>query len=380
MVKKYNPFVYLVRERDSLTRMAFCAPTTKYAGKWNATTVRTILQKDLLKGEYKGQKGYVPRIIDDVEFDKIQNILKQNQSNRGRRGTFINIFRGVCQCTCGAAATIMTSFISPTTKKPYETPYRYLRCSKYGNHSGCSNKGSIRLADMEQEFFFNFLFKTPQQILNDKDSAELRQLKASIVTNQAKFNKLTDQIKTLVALQGGLEDLQELKTQLATLNKEREAVKGEIDRLNLMVSNVEDAPDTFVNLMKLVSDVATNQTKFNELIVKPTVNAEEWTKVSSTNKKSFTELQRTKEKVQETLKDNYIREGIRIMLPPLIGKIVIDARNRQFTVQNRMGKTIFKSEKQAELQNCTETWKKALKSYNKRRLKNGKVITLKRKN
>lgn len=354
-------------------------PTVKYAGNWNATSIRKILQNELLKGEYKGNKNYVPKIIDSVEFDKIQNILKQNQSNRGRKGDFINIFRGVCQCTCGAAATIMTSFFSPTTKKPYETPYRYLRCSKFGKHSGCNNKGSIRLLEMEKEFFINFLFKTPQQFLNDSESAELKALKKSIVTNQTKFNKLTAQIKTLLALQEGLEDLEELKTQLASLYKERELVKAELDNLNLKVSNVEDSPDTFVNLKKLLVDVATNQNAFNRMVEQDEVIPEQWTKISSANKKAFGELQRTKEKIDESLKDNYIREGIRIMLPPLIGKVVIDARNRQFLVINRMGKMIYKSEKQAELQNCTEAWKQGLRNYTKRKLKDGRVITLKRK-
>lgn len=354
-------------------------PTVKYAGSWNATSIRKILQNELLKGEYKGKKDYVPKIIDSAEFDKIQNILKQNQSNRGRKGDFINIFRGVCQCTCGAAATIMTSFISPTTKKPYETPYRYLRCSKFGKHSGCDNKGSVRLAEMEKEFFIKFLFKTPQQILNDRESAELKALKQSIVTNQTKFNKLSAQIKTLLALQDGLEDLEELKTQLASHYKERETVKAELDNLNLKVSNVEGAPDTFANLKKLIVDVANNQNAFNEMISKMPVPAEEWTRVSSANKKSFSELERIKEQIEESLTDNYIREGIRIMLPPLIGKVVIDARNRQFYVYNRMGKMIYKSEKQAELQNCTEAWKRGLKNYTKRRLKDGRVITLKRK-
>ena len=353
-------------------------PTVKYAGKWNATTIRKILQNELLKGEYKGKKDYVPKIIDSVEYDKIQNILKQNQFNRGRKSNFINIFRGVCQCSCGAAATIMTSYFSPTTKQRYETPYRYLRCSKFGKHSGCDNKGSIRLLDMENEFFLDFLFKTPQQILNDNESAELKALKKSIITKQAKFNSLTAQIDKLLELSKTME-FDELKAKSATLIKERERVKTELDNLNLKVSNVEDAPDTFTNLKKLVADVVTHQNAFNRMIEQDVVTPEQWTKVSSTNKKAFSELQRTKERIHDALKDNYIREGVRIMLPPLIGKVVIDARNRQFYVYNRMGKMIYKSEKQAELQNSTEAWKQGIRNYTKRKLKSGKIITLKRK-
>ena len=353
-------------------------PTVKYAGKWNATTIRKILQNELLKGEYKGKKDYVPKIIDSVEFDKIQNILKQNQFNRGRKSNFINIFRGVCRCTCGAAATIMTNYNNPTTGKRLETPYRYLRCSKFGKHSGCGNKGSIRLFEMEQEFFLDFLFKLPQQILNEAESDEVNALKKSIVTKQAKFNSLTAQIKKLMELSESME-LDELKTKVAMLNKERETVKIELDNLNLKVSNVEDAPDTFANLKKLLADVVTNQNAFNRMIEQDVVTPEQWTKVSSMNKKAFTDLQRTKEKIQDTLKDNYVREGVRIMLPPLIGKLVIDARNRQFYVYNRMGKIIYKSKRQAELQNCTEAWKSGLRNYTTRKLKDGRVITLKRK-
>jgi hypothetical protein len=341
-------------------------PTVKYAGKWNATTIRNILQNELLKGEYKGNANYVPPIIDSVEYDKIQNILKQNQFNRGRKSEFINIFRGVCQCTCGAAATIMTSYVSPTTKKRYETPYRYLRCSKFGKHSGCANKGSIRLYDMEKEFFLNFLFNTPQQLLNNNDNAELRALKESIVTRQAKLNKLTTQIKTLLALQDGLEDLEELKTQLAAHYKEREMVKAELDNLNLKVSNVEDAPDTLINL-KSIFEKGRNVRSHEEALTNPE------------HVKNHRNLFVAIEQIIDGLHDNYIREGIRIMLPPLIGKIVIDAKNHQFYVHNRMGKIVYKSEKHVPLQNCTEAWKEGLRNYTTRKLKTGRIITLKRK-
>jgi len=338
-------------------------PTVKYAGKWNATTIRKILQNELLKGEYKGKKNYVPKIIDSAEFDKIQNILKQNQFNRGRKSDFINIFRGVCQCSCGAAATIMTSYFSPTTKQRYKTPYRYLRCSKFGKHSGCENKGSIRLYEMEKEFFLDFLFKTPQQILNDKESAELKALKKSIVTNQAKFNSLTAQIEKLLELSESME-LDELKKKVATLNKEREAVKTELDNLNLKLANVEDAPDTFINLKKIFEYGQTRK-KGEPMNDEDDVNLGNF--ISGIHQ------------INTGLDDNYIREGVRIMLPPLIGKLVIDAKNRQFYVYNRMGKIIYESKKQAVLQNCTEAWKRGIRNYTKRKLKNGKVITLNRK-
>ena len=62
------------------------------------------------------------------------------------------------------------------TGKPYQVPYRYLKCSIQGKHCECKNRGTFRLADMEDEFFESFLLKNPTQLINDGDGKELKQL------------------------------------------------------------------------------------------------------------------------------------------------------------------------------------------------------------
>jgi hypothetical protein len=76
---------------------------------------------------------------------------------------------------------------------------------------------------------------------------------------------------------------------------------------------------------------------------------------------------------------NGVREGIRVMLPSLIGKITVDTVEGRFYVYNRMGKVIFKSFQYESKRNNSAKWDESLKHYTKRRLKSGKVIILKRK-
>lgn len=325
--------------------------------EWSGNGINKILRNRILMGEYKGVKNYVEPIISDREFDKIQAMLDRNVFNKGKAGELINIFRGVCFCSeCGSAMSIMS------TKFNGES-YKYLRCSSITRGKiGCSNRKSLPLPAMEFEFFYNFLCKNPKQLIDETESRELKELKSHIHKNELKLTSLTSNINKLIELSDTV-DIAELKTQLGKLNKERDGVKQTIDDLGVRISNVEDAPDTYVNLRKLILDTADSQSAFNDLVMADSFTAEEWSKTSSANKKNFTQLQRAKEQIVQSLQDNYAREGIRIMLPPLIGKITVDGSKGQFYVFNRMNKMIFQSTPHIREYNSSDKWVKGVKDY-----------------
>lgn len=319
--------------------------------QWSGNGVSHILRNRLLIGEYKGVKNFVPKIISQDEFNKVQNILNQNKFNRGQKGIIANIFRGVCFCSdCGKTMSVAAQYkINGVTLK---TPYRYLKCSAQGKHCGCKNRGSFRLADMEDEFFVNFLFKNPSQLINEGDSKEMNELNKAISTAQTRLNKLNSEIKVLVTLDAAVKGVDELKEQLTKLNKQRDTVKTELDNLNTKKSNVQDSPHNFADLKKLVCDFKAKGKNF---------------KVGKDGYDNWdtTDMDNAILAVRKSLRDEYVREGIRVMLPSLIGKITIDTNEGQFFVFNRMGKMIYESFVYESNRNCTEKWLSSLKRAKK---------------
>jgi hypothetical protein len=265
--------------------------------QWSGNGVGHILRNRLLIGEYKGVKNFVPKVIDADEFNKVQNILNQNKFNRGQKGIIINVFRGVCFCSdCGKAMTVAAQYkINGVVLK---TPYRYLKCSAQGKHCGCKNRGSFRLADMEDEFFTDFLFKNPAQLINEGDSKELSELNKAITTNQTRLNKINGEIQKIVSLLADV-PMDELKTKLATLNKQRDVVKTELDNLNSKKLNVQNSPHTLVDLKELLLS-AKQEKKPNETFADLVAEAKTISK----------HLTNHLLEVRKSLEDEYVREGI----------------------------------------------------------------------
>jgi DNA invertase Pin-like site-specific DNA recombinase len=327
--------------------------------EWSGNGISHILRNRLLIGEYKSVKGYIKPIIEESDFNKVQAILNNNNFNHGQRGELLNIFRGICFCSdCGLTMSVMSSY----NPKDKETKYRYLRCSSVGRgkHIVCKNRSCFRLKEMEEDFFLSFMFKSPTQLINGDDNKELKQLKESITLNQIKLQKVTSKIATLIKLSDGESNVDELKPALAGLNKERDTIKGEIDRLNLMVSSVQDSPEKFSDLRELFL-------KAQKVRRHEDINIEDF-------KKSFKAIEDT----IDCLSDNNSREGIRIMLPSLIGKITVDTNEGRFFVFNRMEKMIFKSDKYISNRNCSVEWIDSLRNYQTRKV-NGRVIKLNRR-
>jgi hypothetical protein len=247
------------------------------------------------------------------------------------------------------------------------TKYRYLRCSSVGigKHAACKNRSSFRLDDLEQEFFVNFLLRNPAQLVREGNNKELNELNKAVTTAQTRLDKINSEIQKVVSLLADV-PLPELKTKLTYLNNERDTVKTELDNLNSKKFNVQHLPNAFNQLKKLLGPGSTYKPKFTQ---------------SKDGIPLFErdELDTAIESVIKSLKDEYVREGIRVILPSLIGKITVGTVEGRFYVYNRMGKMIYKSFQYESKRNNSAKWQESLKNYTKRRLKNGRVITLQRR-
>jgi hypothetical protein len=323
-------------------------PTIRRKKEWSPSSVRQILKNRVLIGEYLGNKDYVKPIIDEETFLRVQNRLNENVTNRGRKANLINLFRGLCHCTCGRAINVLSGNYKGVN-------YRYFRCSNYGKRETCA-KAYLRAELIENDFFFNFLCKNPYQLINGDDVAEVKAIRKEIAAKTARQNEAQANIdKIVVFLEKSFVD--ELAAKLPKLKTERDTLKKEIDDLNAKVATIQDAPKELDKwLIKI--------TRFGE-----GENGEDVTQIVYDG---------TVEKIREALKDNEAREKLRVILPSLIGKIVIDSSKRNFAVFNRMGRKVFESDRYTSLNNNSERWRQSLKTWTQRKKKDGRVITCKR--
>ena len=259
-----------------------------------------------------------------------------------------------------------------------KSPYRYLRCSAQGEHSGCINNGKqIRIADFERDFFVNYLMKNPSALIGEADSAEMKELNKQISAKTTELNKIGERISKLVSME--MDNVDEIKTAISKLNKERDIIKTELDILSSKVSSYQDSPENFHHIIKLVTDIDIKKSVrylLDKGLIAPTGKAWKY------NQDFLKKIQRNDlvDKVNKALEDNYVREGLRILIPPLIGKIVVDVSKRQYFIYNRMDKLVYESPKYEAVTNETSiAFKEAMKKWTTRKMKDGRIVKVNRK-
>lgn len=269
----------------------------RYGSQWSATSVRSVLRNKALIGEFMGNPKFLPKIIEKEKFARVQVQLNRNKGFAGQTGELMNIFRGVCFCTCGKAMSVLSNSKDYRTKKKWKTPYRYLRCSTIGTGKRCDHKKVIKLEPIEDEFFGVFLLQDPRQMLGNTDNAELKRLKAKLTEHQSNIDRISDEISTTLALTKKVKSkIAEFAEEFDRLEAEREKEKAAIDELNLQISAVTAAPTDFKDIKKLFKNIVSNTKAYDDAV----------------------------RSIKEDLKDNELRKKLRVLLPSQIGKIVVD--------------------------------------------------------
>lgn len=326
-------------------------PTAKCNLEWHRNTVRQILRSRSLVGEFMGNKKFFPPIIDETTFLKVQNILNQNIRNRGKRAHRVNFLRGLTYCAeCGHAVVA-----GSRTYKGEE--YRYFRCSNYGTRTACK-KTYMRADLIERDFLFSFLAKDPYKLANNDDIAELKAINKEIAEKIDRLNKLTTKINGLLDL---LSDdslpVEQVKTKLRDAESERGKLKRRVDALNAKAATIQDIP-----------------TQPNQWVVRTTRFGEGENGEDLIHE--FTEGKIAN--IQAALTDNAAREQLRVFLPSLVSKIVVDARKRDFAVFNRGGRKVYESPQFLSLNNNTPRWRESLTKWTTRKTAGGRVVEVKR--
>jgi hypothetical protein len=369
---------------------------------WAGTSIRKILQSRTLLGEFLGQKNFLPPLIDAETFDRVQNILRNNRIyGRGNKSELPNIFKGVCFCAdCNHVMNVNTQWVK-------EVQYRYLVCSGQRGQSPCPNKKSIRLAEIEEEFFLDYLIQEPDSLVSEDERQELKAFRAEKTTIETKIANIGRKIENLLAMGGDAQaaDIPELKKNLAKLNSERAKANSALDDINAKIRSLADAPSMRENardILKetlgfddtanrdeiknavLLSNAELEKTlaspagkKFRSAASKVEINSpEEFEKMNPALLNDFILASRIdylddRQKVRKALANVPMREKIRLAMPSLIGKMTVDGTKGQWFVYNRAGKMVYKSRKYTSDRNNSQRWKSSLAKWTTR---NGKAV------
>lgn len=199
-------------------------------GIWTNSAVAMVLNNPNVIGTFKinGTEidNYFPQIISHKDFQMAEQKRKLNTRSRGEvKHNFVrNLFKGIMTCSvckqnieakCGHYKTIGGTI-------NFYTDYL---CRGVINHSGCTNKGKLRVSKFEK-LFFDFILPA----LNIQPSKQsnlannhLNELENDLAKTERKINQMVHVLET-----EDLTDMVELTTSLGKLKKQRDILKQSI--------------------------------------------------------------------------------------------------------------------------------------------------------
>lgn len=283
---------------------------TALYSSWKQTTIRRILDNRVYLGElvqfkrrkinYKSKrrinvpeeeryicKGTHEAIIDEEDFNTIQNILKKNKSFKGTRHDYL--FKGLLYCAeCGARLNI--TYSNYALKKYGE--YRYTTiCYSYSRlYSDICTRHSNSIPELE-EVLIKHIKEVCKRYINENLQDELismakkqKQLELKQITNEKKLETISQKIsdiglyiKTLYMDKvKGVVSENDYVSLVADFTKDRDNLIKEKEELIKTINNQKPQIDETAKIEKLAKEFLSLEkpTKqlLNELIEKITIS------------------------------------------------------------------------------------------------------------
>ncbi|MCU7818707.1 MAG: recombinase zinc beta ribbon domain-containing protein [gamma proteobacterium symbiont of Lucinoma myriamae] len=142
--------------------------------------------------------NYYPRIITDLQFDKVREYTKSRKSNKtGRKDqNYNNLFASFIKCPyCGGPLNIDTNQYRAHKVKVY----KYLYCSSHAQGRPCT-KMRVRYDPFETAFLHHITAFDISEVFNESNDDELLNLETELHTIKSQISQIDTEIESLFSL------------------------------------------------------------------------------------------------------------------------------------------------------------------------------------
>jgi DNA invertase Pin-like site-specific DNA recombinase len=279
---------------------------TLTGGDWSQSVISHILGSPALIGSAKVRNETYPNVFPSIllasEYKRLLAKRSANQSRKGGSRTVIaNLFRNRCKCHY-CKRTVLGVRVNKCKHHLYI-------CKAKCSNLPCDSQSSIRISDLEQDFFIHYLQESPSALLR-RNTPEQTERLTSI---QAEIAKLDAEIKDTTELIGAV-PVSELKSKLAQLETKRQQCKAELDRHNAETLTQSSAPAALATVKELLKDMGLDQTGHID--------------------RSTPAYQALAKRIQAHLQNPSTRQTLLNLLPSLVKSLVIDTTNKRYAIIN----------------------------------------------
>ncbi len=305
---------------------------TLAGGKWSQGTIGHLLGNESLRGTVtiKGVRleRYYPAVITQAEYDRLHVRLRTNVERRGGNAHsdyVANLFRNRCKCMA-CSGTVTSQRSGP----------KHLYFCKNRRVDLCKTKRMVNIGNLEVDFFLYFLATSPDELLGKQDGEHSG--KATAI--QTRIAKMDADIAAVMELIGAV-PIAELKTKLAAMEAKRQQAKAELDALNHSMLSVS-TPQAFMDIKAVFARLRSYPVIKLErgpsgYFEGPDID-EVWEKHWDEVDEAAAKLDKFKESIAKTLKDNSIRKRLLQLLPSVVSHLVINLEKNAYAVVFHNGK------------------------------------------
>jgi DNA invertase Pin-like site-specific DNA recombinase len=276
---------------------------------WTQSSIRHILTNPALTGSvtinHQTFKNYIPAILNEKQWKKLQTIIKQNNQRKGGvgKGGVANIFANRCQCfRCKGTVGVCTM---------QQGKRSYLFCRNARMDGECST-GMIQTRSVELDFFLHYLQESPGDLMrknNTEHEEKIAHGQSVIMGYDKEIAKIMSLLETL--------PIAELRSKLTTLENKRQAAKEELEKINAVMLSSGNAPRALQSVKDIISEMGGNTTGHID--------------------RESKEYAKLVDRISLHLNNQETRKKLLSLLPSLIKGLIVDTTGKRYAVVNHSG-------------------------------------------
>lgn len=233
--------VYKVRDKYS----GNVTERKKSDAKWRGKTIQGIIKNTIYKGQRFWQNNYypAPAIISESYWQEVNDNLKNNRNNTGKKVEHKYILRGIIKCNCGRNMY--------GRSRVNKRDHTYICSSKRFKEENCGNR-AINIDKIENFVWEHFFVKTELLKLlndssNDKEKLLVNLLEEKRILQVRIEEARRGKVNLIKAVANGSIDEADIKSEMDLINQNVIKHTSESSRVEKRILEVENFENLLVD-------------------------------------------------------------------------------------------------------------------------------------